>query len=284
MNILISINKQYLFHAQMMLFSLFKQDRKSMTVYLLYVNLDKSDIEALDKFLCEKCNSHLLAICIENNIFNGAMVNEHFSIEMYFRILAFDLLPNDVERVLWLDSDIIIKESIEVFYNQNFEGMDLVVCQNIGSEVSINLERLGLNNAEDYFNSGVILFDLNAVRKRLTVKNVKECLDKYGHILRYPDQDLLNILFLDHIKYADYKLYNYQLNPRMVLSEDEKSYLDENTCIIHYVSGFKPWKYQYSGYAEKYYWNCVRECKFCRRYYIHRILQQVYRLYKKFKS
>ena len=68
--------------------------------------------------------------------------------------------------------------------------------------------------------------------------------------LLYPDQDLLNALFINQVKYAEKKIYNYQLLGEKRLPKDDK----EQVSILHYTGPEKPWDYHCMNNSSKYYW------------------------------
>ena len=51
----------------------------------------------------------------------------HYSVAMYFRIFAHVLLPESIDRILYLDADIIVKNDITSFYAQDFEDKYMIV-------------------------------------------------------------------------------------------------------------------------------------------------------------
>ena len=97
-----------------------------------------------------------------------------FSIETYSRIIAQYVLPQNVERILWLDADMIICKNINDFYNVDFEGKAIVCAANLKQDTAKYFEHkihLGMKTTDVYFNAGVILFNIAKLRKNMTKMN-----------------------------------------------------------------------------------------------------------------
>src|SRR5699024_11594899 len=69
----------------------------------------KAEIRELEEYI-GKFNGKLHPIYVDNLVFNELPVSHHFTIEAYYRFLAQSMLPNTVERVLYLDPDVLITE------------------------------------------------------------------------------------------------------------------------------------------------------------------------------
>lgn len=253
MNILISVDKNYLDKAETMLFSLKRNTEEAIAVYLLNRSLQKDQILRFEQYLKKECGAILTVIDMDPAFFDAFPVNAYFSIEMYYRILAQFLLPESLDRILWLDADIIIKKDIGTFYHQSFDGMKYVVCPDIDKDswtIKIQKERLGIPDEHLYFNSGVMLMNLTLLRQETDKKGiVQKCMELKDKLL-YPDQDLLNAIYAGQIKYADMKTYNYQYSGLKKMPKADS----KNATVLHYVSYHKPWNYHYMDYSSRYYW------------------------------
>lgn len=254
MNILISVNQRYVERAKTTLFSLRMHTKEEIVVYLINNSLSVESTEKFGEYLKKKCDIKLHIIDTkETDLDDFPIVNSNFCVEMYYRILAQFMLPNTINRILWLDVDMIIQKDISEFYWQDFEGNKLIACcdrQNMDKLVLERKQTLGLERDYQYFNSGVLLMNLALLREGLSQKNlIKEC-KKYLDVIFWGDQDLLNLLYRDSTKIVDWKKYNFQINgerfiPKAVVSK---------ASILHYTTGRKPWNYKYLCSTSKYYW------------------------------
>ena len=142
-------------------------------------------------------------------------------------------------------------------------------------------ERLGNDlKANSYFNSGVVLYNIPAIRRRLTSEEIMDFWHTRQPKLKFLDQDILNCLFGTETILKDSTIYNNQAHA----DEDAKEQL-EKARVIHYITYRKPWKLYYEGSGERIFWNYAKKCGFMGGYLGYRLLHGpvmvVYKIYKK---
>ena len=241
MNILISVNQKYLDKAKTMLHSLRSNQSENITVYLINRSLRDSEINKFRKYLKRCLKMDFMVIDISDTAFDQLPLNtSRFSIEIYYRVIAQFLLPQTVERILWLDADIILCENISEFYYQDFGEALLAVCPDVNCEdkdiIRIK-ENLGLSNEHIYFNSGVLLLNIEALRNTTTLHKIFESAQYIAPYLVYPDQDLLNYLYTGRVKYCNQNQYNCQATAFDRLTHEQRN----DIAILHYAGFHKPW-------------------------------------------
>ncbi len=253
-NILISVNENYLEKAKTMLFSTAKSTKESITVYLLNHGLSEKDVSTLQEYLKKKCKIALEVISIpETALDHMPLGNLNFSIEMYYRIIAQFLLPKSLDRILWLDADIVILKDIAPFYRQDFCEKKYVACADAAGDsawVKNVKEKLQLPSEHIYFNSGVLLINLEILRKETKLDEILGKSNELRDRLTYPDQDILNTLYAHDVLYADWKRFNYQLLGKGKIPKSERKQI----VVLHYAGQKKPWQHQNISASSKYYW------------------------------
>ena len=248
MNILISSNKKYLKPLEVMLYSLSKNTKQNeINVYFVNATLNNKEINKFKKFLGKINNIKLSIINIDKNIFEKLPLLEHISLETYTRLLLIDLIPKNIDKLLWLDADIVINKNIDDFYNIDLQDYYATVCESINKESYKLIEKLGLNQNQKYFNAGIILFNLKKLREDFDseyfLNYAKSNLDK----ITWLDQDILNATIGHNCLFCNYKLYNYMHFTNTVLSDKDFEYLKNNTVVFHYIGRVKPWNYKFVG-------------------------------------
>lgn len=251
MNLIIAINEKYIEPAKTMLFSLACQQDEEITVYLLQSSISKNKLDDLQIFVDQKCHGKLVVAPIEKKIFANVPKNKWWTEETYYRLIAFELLPKDTKRALWLDADIIVKGNITALYTQPFDGNYAVVC---AEDTKKNHQRLGLSEAHRYFNAGVVLFNFEAIRQDFTVQDIFDCIEKHRDHLDALDQDVLNLLFENKVTYVDASVYNNETFGFNILSKGKMSELRDTAAIIHFTGSMKPWNYKGANWADRYWW------------------------------
>lgn len=178
-----------------------------------------------------------------------------------YRLFIPEIMP-DYDRVLYLDCDILVKDSLVELFKLDLDKYQIAcVCDCIKYYPKKNRirdceEKLGLKNYQNYFNSGVVLFNL----RNINAKDFKADFIKYASSKQLPffDQDILNIIFEGKCKFLDWE-WNYQyhlLNETPHLREiEELDRADNNPKIIHYTTSRKPWSHPELPHA--YEWWCV---------------------------
>lgn len=246
MNLLLSSNNAYLSPMKTMLTSFCETNRgENHQIYFLYGNVDENALASIGCFFEKHYDIKFNSIRIDESAFKQFPVSHHFSIETYYRFLATEILPLEEERVLWLDVDIIVKKSLYEFYYQSFDGKMLATCKSINKHPEVLLDRLGCPDGTVYFNAGVILFNLELIRKTYTVGDFFSYFASHKENITWLDQDILNGMFAQQTKINEYRLYNYQMFSEDSFSKSELAFIYSNTAIIHYVGQKKPW---HSGY------------------------------------
>ena len=106
MNIVITVDDNYIRPAHVMLESLFEHNNPDIHIYLLHSNVCDENLKRLAAHI-GRLGGRFSDIRVPAELFEGAAVTKYFTKEMYYRLLIPRLLP-DEERALYLDPDIII--------------------------------------------------------------------------------------------------------------------------------------------------------------------------------
>ena len=287
-NVLMAVNKNYLTQMKTLICSIGDNNCAVVDIYLIHNELDSQDIAETMELLKRKCNGNLHEIKVPKNFLEGAKVNEHFSIEMYYRIFATELLPKNLDRILWLDADIVIIKNLEDLYYLDLQGYSIAACghrEKDEEKKEINelaCQRLGLDRDTVYFNSGVILMELNKIRKNFNKSAIMDLIYRMEKVLVNPDQDVLNIIYQHDVLVLDENIYNYQVHYDWE-SINEKMFVQEHTAIIHYVGPAKPWKPTTYHFTYEFYWKYFMAhgtAKVYRSYRIHLLCNNVIKRFK----
>ncbi|HDZ6851935.1 TPA: glycosyltransferase family 8 protein, partial [Mannheimia haemolytica] len=167
---------------------------------------------------------------------------EHINETGFYRYLIPYL---DEERVLYLDSDIVVDDNLSEMYWLNFNGIPLYAVEDyVHNHIPAYLDL----DLSPYFNSGVLLIN-NILWKKYSVCDELVTINEKIVNLTYGDQDALNIYFKGGWGALPIE-YNYQVDAilELVLRREQEElarkngYLDVIPKIIHYTSKFKPWK------------------------------------------
>lgn len=258
-HVLVSFDENYMPYSQVMLYSLCSHTNEPVKVWLLNQKLTDVQCMAFHDFLQTKCCAEFEVITIDASLFDGMPIGT-LSLETYSRIVAPQVLPSDLNRILWLDSDIIVNRDIATFYHQNFCGQYCVACKDNWSDtkyIKSHQEDMGMQYSDVYFNAGVLLLNLELLRVEVPAEIVFNACTMLKDKLLFADQDILNYLYVGHVKYADNLLYNCQ---RFGKKEKEKQVQYDQVVILHYTGIRKPWDIRFLDKRAKYYWKMYVQC------------------------
>lgn len=156
---------------------------------------------------------------------------------VYARLLLDRLLPPEVTRFLYLDSDVLVRAPIEQLIELDLEGHVIAAAPEPGRHRLIlgddmRGRRSPFHAADPYFNSGVILAD-RGEWAGADLPGLLERLIATGEIRQlYHDQDVLNLAFRGRF---------LQLDPLWNLTRPHPAHRSLDPHIVHYTTGLKPW-------------------------------------------
>lgn len=175
----------------------------------------------------------------------------------YYRLLLTEILPKTINKVLYLDGDCIIRHSLLPLWNIDVEGYAIAAVPD-GRDGDISIyNRLRYSSQLGYFNSGVMLINLDYWRKNEVVTMFADYVIQYPDRITLADQDVLNVLFCKKklsipIKYN--LICSFLLRtPRWVYRKYENELREalKNPVIIHFTGNIKPW-YRHSRFLHPY--------------------------------
>lgn len=252
MNILVTLDANYIHPLRVMLKSLFFNHREgTFTIYLMHSRLADDEVKRITQFVVEH-GHRLREVRVEEQFFKEAPTIKHYTKEMYYRLLAHQFLPANLNKVLYLDPDILVLNPIDDLYHLDLNGyMFAAACHRLPL-MEINKFRLKPYDVDTYYNSGVLLMNLEEARRKINEKEIYEYVARYKQKLLLPDQDVINALYSKQIKTLDEMLYNY--DPRYYYyykmtsyGKVDMDYVIYRTKILHFCGKKKPWLKNYSG-------------------------------------
>lgn len=260
MNLLFTVDRNYLSVLRTCIRSILRFPcGEGYHIYVMHSDLTEEDRAKLREFCGE--GAEVTFVPMDSALVEGFPITSRYPKQMYYRILAARFLPQDLDRVLYLDPDIVVINPLEELYHMDFQGNLLCACTHVREFLSrINQLRLGTDEQCPYLNSGVLLMNLEALRREQSLEEITDYVRQYGNRLTLPDQDILSALYGRRTLLLDTMLYN--LSDRilgiynMSLRSGRPRNLDwvrSNSVIIHYCGRNKPWKENYMGILDIFY-------------------------------
>lgn len=193
-------------------------------------------------------------------------VLERWPVTAWTRIFIPDLLPKDERLVLYCDIDTLVCRDLEELFTTPLRGKAIGgVLEHLSHKGSHFNERLGIPlDCPGYFNSGVLLLDLDVFRQQNLVEKILQYARDYGDRLSCPDQDALNGALCDNFQPIHHKWNWHDGLTRLILKRSGKSTMNRGATledsvesalrpgILHYQGQNKPWRYNHRIERKRY--------------------------------
>ncbi len=271
MNILVTLNAGYLRQLIVMLYSLLKANpTTTVSLYVVHTTLTDAHFSQLDRICPDRLTVH--SIPVPGGFLSNAPTTGRYPVEMYYRIFAARLLPETVDRVLYLDPDLVVINPLDALYTLEFEENLFAAASHISQNSKLTLVndlRLSMPQGSSYVNSGVMMMNLEALRREQNEGEVFDYIETHKSVLMLPDQDVLNAVYATRILTVDHLRYNlsercfhlYNLRPENWEHPLTLDWVRQNTAIVHYCGRNKPWKEKYIGSLNRFYLELEQQVK-----------------------
>ena len=167
----------------------------------------------------------------------------------WFRLLLPELMPGSVDRVIYLDTDVVVEDSLAALWTLDLGGAWLAGAGHgfsIADAGHLAPLQLDIDASRPYHNAGVLLLDLGAWREHDVTDQVLEFMSHHADGLPFPDQDALNVSLIDRWVTVDPRwnqtvaIRNYaDGRPCLYSSEQIREALDD-PAVVHFTE-VKPW-------------------------------------------
>lgn len=192
---------------------------------------------------------------------------KYISLNTYYRLLMLRLLPPSIDRVLYLDSDVVVCSSLAELWETPMEACCIAGVPDEGDV--LQCRRLYQHAGPDYINAGIVLFNIAQINQRFPDMLIA-CAERYYRhrdLITLQDQDMLNLTFRGSIRRLPLK---WNVSSRMFTCNDlEHSYTVEEATeavnalgILHYTDSKKPWNLFCDHPLRHLYWQCRRDTPF----------------------
>ncbi|MEL7067986.1 MAG: glycosyltransferase [Cyanobacteria bacterium J06581_3] len=261
MYIVCACDQEYLPHTATMLCSVLSHTDTVQGVYLLHDGISAYELGKLKEFV-SSFDVEITDCKVDSSGLENLPVSGHASLVNYYRLLIADLLPSSIDRVIYLDSDLIAISSLEPLWATELAGNTVGAVENPGF---VQHSRLGIPQVSKYFNSGVLLIDLDQWRRLDVRSQVIAYIEQNPDKIKLWDQDGLNAVLYDRWQELPMR---WNIQRPLFFDECYKlQYADvlRDPAVVHFSGSTKskPWQYgtthpycrKYSEYRSKTPWN-----------------------------
>ena len=246
-DVLFATDVGYVSHLATAVYSLLNNNRALPLKIIVFTTVLPEEHREKLRDICEKFNAPLDFIQLDDEWFEGLILNHHFKKSNYYRLFAADLI--DGERCLYLDADIVVTGSISELISVELNNGFLAAVENPGFH---RHEELGMRPNSLYFNSGVMLLNLEKWRKMNLKDSVIAFVKERPGSIHFVDQCGLNGVVDGNWVKLDSK-YNFQ-TCMLTGSDYVKGYSCKMPIVVHYTGSGKPWQMNNSHPYKYLYW------------------------------
>lgn len=246
-HIAFGISKTFTYPVGVLITSILENNKDMKINFHIFVD-DKIEDKELNRFkdLIEFYDTNIIIYEIDNSEFLN-LDDREFTIATYYRFAIPYQLKDLTDKYLYIDADMIAIRDLKDYLNINIENKIAAVVDDF------TLDKVGnpILLAEDkkYFNAGMMYINLNLwMKEQVSEKSVSILREvnldpkqklKYGYEFRCFDQDALNIVLKDKVKYIEPK-YNFLTNISLKHNKNLQN-VPTDTIFIHYHGFNKPW-------------------------------------------
>jgi len=246
-SIVMSCDDNYAPYLSVAIYSIIKNKNNNdkLEFYILNGGIKASNIKKIESFVIKLgCVIDFIDINIEKFLENCPLPesSKHITLPTYFRFSVARLLPQKIDKVLYLDIDIIVKTSLSELFFQDINAYYAIAVEDTfeyTNEIARNLE---INNK--YVNAGIMLINLKKWRNENIEDLFFENTLKIYHKIVFVDQDVINYTLDGKIKYIPLSWNLQQTAYHMSknnLNMSEVNDAKANPHIVHYSGHIKPW-------------------------------------------
>lgn len=269
LHIVVATDSNYLIHTATLINSIARSHNSQIVMHVFGSNLSDTDKEFLDR-ISSKIVVRFYEVdskVIEKRLFNSQSISANRSITCYSRLLIPEMLPEDIDRCIYMDVDAIVLGSLEPLMTVDLTDAAIAGVQDTVS--SRHLKILGLRASQTYINSGFILWNLDYCRKNKVVDKFADFVKSFGGNVPANDQGTINGVLSDEIKLLDPR-YNVMTPFFDMSATDIKNLFDgnrysqeeyneavDNPVFVHFTPFMttRPWMENCRHPLKDQYWN-----------------------------
>jgi lipopolysaccharide biosynthesis glycosyltransferase len=215
-------------------------------LYVLSTRLNKENKSKLER-IASQFGAGIQFIEMDASPYEEFSTSGHLNRETYLRLAVPDVIPSYVNKVILLDSDVVVTGNIAEMWEMDLRGHAIAAVSDTGG--AFRCKDLLIPEGV-YFNAGIYVMNLMKWREESILGKVMDYLARNTKGLIFHDQDALNaVLYNDWLELSP----RWNVQPHMLLYRKGKDNVP-SPAIIHYTGSCKPWHFEDTHpYKKEYY-------------------------------
>lgn len=233
-----AFDQNYLRHFYALLASVLHHNhRHALSLHLIVSGLQEPELATLKNYARQN-NVALNIYPADTDTVSHFVTGGHWTSAAYYRLLFPVLVPTSCTRLLYLDTDTLVTGDLGPLFHTDLKGHPVgAVYDNwVGTA-----PQLGITEEGQYFNSGMMLMDLEQWREKNISAQVFAYLEKYPERIRFVDQCGLNAVLAGNWCQLEWK-YNvlHARVPESMSAKQRKQFIQDKV-ILHFTMD-RPWR------------------------------------------
>ncbi|WP_114891206.1 glycosyltransferase family 8 protein [Haemophilus haemolyticus] len=241
MNIAFSSDNNYAPYLAVSILSVLKNNSESeICFYILDFGIDNNNKKIIANIVSNHGKSIKFIGVDKDEFANFPITINYISLATYARLNITQYIP-DVDKLLYIDVDTLTNGSLNDLWNTDIEQYSLAACKDFFIEIeqADYKAKMGLEN-HHYFNAGVLLINMQRWRELNVLDMSLAWLNKYKDVIRYQDQDILNGIFKNDVKFINTR-FNFTPFESGYIKYRKEREIQFPTVIYHYPGQDKFW-------------------------------------------
>ena len=211
--------------------TLLKTIKVDITINILFSRLSANNKLKITR-ICNQSKAEVNFLLVDTSFFYGLKEMGHLQIESYYRMAIPSLIISD--KALYLDCDILFMKDVSELFAKPLEGVAIAAVED---PVYQPIDLLGMSKGSEYFNSGIMMMNLDYWRSNQISEKTLSFLLANPEKIKYADQCALNAIIDGAFLKID-KKYNFQTG-FLAQGSDVKT----QPSIVHFTGSMKPTNY-----------------------------------------
>ena len=233
-------------------------EKNNYSIYVLHSGLKNENMKRIKALETQNASIEFVDVSDKLEVYGRKLnLRDYYTVAIYFRLFIPNMFPQ-LDKAIYLDADMVILEDVAKLYDINLHDnllggvSDAIIASRKEFRDYAELG-CGIYPYTRYFNSGMMLMNLDAMREFDLEGKFEFLFNTYGFETVCPDQDYLNVICKDRVLYLD------EGWDKMAIDGNYKG----RPMIVHYNNFAKPWQQNginYSGY----FWQYAMISPFCK--------------------
>jgi len=255
-HVALAFDENFLTPFYVLITSIFQNNQKNQIVFhTIAAGVSQPEKSRISRFVQEH-KGEIIFYEIDQKLVERFVLPEHihFSAATYYRLFFPELVPPEIQKVLYIDTDIIVIGDLAELYNVDMQELPAAAVPDAKIPARPDL---GIYTPGKYFNAGVLLINLALWNKQKISEKAIQYLGEYPERIAWADQDALNAVLINNWLPVGNKFNVTFYDMPEYLPKKKFGEFLKDKVIVHYTTQNKPWMI-----------SCTNRLRFLYQYYL----------------